>query len=57
MISRVHTLQSRANLQQIKAVVAIDGAVIIIADPCFGKTFTLVERIVHRITNKGAVAE
>jgi DNA helicase-2/ATP-dependent DNA helicase PcrA len=50
-------LQSKANPQQLEAILATDGPVLIIAGPGSGKTFTLVERIVHLITQKGAAPE
>ncbi|CAL62335.1 putative DNA helicase II [Herminiimonas arsenicoxydans] len=50
-------LQSKANAQQIEAILATDGPVLIIAGPGSGKTFTLVERIVYLITNKGIAPE
>jgi DNA helicase-2/ATP-dependent DNA helicase PcrA len=51
------TLQSKANPQQLEAILATDGPVLIIAGPGSGKTFTLVERIVHLITTKGVPPE
>jgi type II secretory ATPase GspE/PulE/Tfp pilus assembly ATPase PilB-like protein len=41
-------LESKANPQQLQAILATDGPVLIIAGPGSGKTFTLVERIVYR---------
>lgn len=49
--------QSKANPQQLDAVLATDGPVLIIAGPGSGKTFTLVERIVYLITQKGVAPE
>jgi len=43
--------------QQLEAILATDGPVLIIAGPGSGKTFTLVERIVYLITQKGVVPE
>jgi superfamily I DNA/RNA helicase len=40
-------LASAANPQQLKAIVATDGPVLIIAGPGSGKIFALVERIVY----------
>ncbi|QSP93795.1 ATP-dependent helicase [Marinobacter salinisoli] len=50
-------LQSKANPEQLKAILATDGPVLIIAGPGSGKTFTLVERIVYLITEKGVEPE
>ena len=50
-------LQSNANPQQLEAILATDGPVLIIAGPGSGKTFTLVERIVYLITHKGVAPE
>jgi len=50
-------LQSRANPQQLEAILTTDGPVLIIAGPGSGKTFTLVERIVYLITQKGVAPE
>ena len=50
-------LQSKANPQQLEAILATDGPVLIIAGPGSGKTFTLVERIVYLITHKGVTPE
>ncbi|WP_197346524.1 ATP-dependent helicase [Ralstonia pseudosolanacearum] len=57
MIPSAAALQSKANLQQLEAILATDGPVLIIAGPGSGKTFTLVERIVYLITNKGVAPE
>lgn len=51
------SIQSKANPQQLEAILATDGPVLIIAGPGSGKTFTLVERIVYLITHKGVVPE
>lgn len=50
-------LQSRANPQQHEAILATEGPVLIIAGPGSGKTFTLVERIVYLITQKGVAPD
>ena len=57
MTSSVTALQSKANPQQLKAILATDGPVLIIAGPGSGKTFTLVERIVYLITHTGVAPE
>ena len=49
--------QSKANPQQLEAILATEGPVLIIAGPGSGKTFTLVERIVYLITSKGVAPE
>lgn len=46
-----------ANRQQHEAIEATDGPLLIIAGPGSGKTFTLVERVVYLITQKGATPE
>ena len=51
------TLQSNANPQQLEAILATDGPVLIIAGPGFWKTFTLVKRIVYLIKHKGVAPE
>jgi len=51
------SLSSNANPQQIEAIKATQGPVLIIAGPGSGKTFTLVERIVFLIKNEGATPE
>ena len=50
-------LKTKANPQQLEAILATDGPVLIIAGPGSGKTFTLVERIVYLITRKGVAPE
>ena len=55
--SSLASLHSKANPQQLEAILATDGPVLIIAGPGSGKTFTLVERIVHLITQKGVAPE
>lgn len=57
MTNNAVTLQSKANEQQLEAIFATDGPVLIIAGPGSGKTFTLVERIVYLITQKGVAPE
>ena len=57
MTSSAVALQSKANPQQLEAILATDGPVLIIAGPGSGKTFTLVERIVYLITHKGVAPE
>jgi DNA helicase-2/ATP-dependent DNA helicase PcrA len=48
---------SRANKEQFEAIQSTDGPLLIIAGPGSGKTFTLVERIVFLITQKGVAPE
>ncbi|WP_440063233.1 ATP-dependent helicase [Pseudomonas syringae] len=57
MTNDASNLQSKANPQQLEAILATDGPVLIIAGPGSGKTFTLVERIVYLITHKGVSPE
>ncbi len=57
MTDSIAALQSKANPQQLDAILATDGPVLIIAGPGSGKTFTLVERIVYLITEKGVAPE
>lgn len=57
MTSTLSALQSKANAQQLGAILATDGPVLIIAGPGSGKTFTLVERIVYLITQKSIPPE
>jgi DNA helicase-2/ATP-dependent DNA helicase PcrA len=51
------SLSSQANPQQLEAIKATQGPVLIIAGPGSGKTFTLVERIVFLIQNEGVAPE
>jgi len=51
------SLESKANPQQLEAILATDGPVLIIAGPGSGKTFTLVERIVYLIKHMGVAPE
>ena len=51
------SLSSNANPQQLAAISATQGPVLIIAGPGSGKTFTLVERIVFLIKNEGVAPE
>jgi len=55
--SAAPALKTKANPQQIEAILATDGPVLIIAGPGSGKTFTLVERIVYLITQGGIAPE
>ena len=57
MTSSAIALQSKANPQQLEAIQTTGGPVLIIAGPGSGKTFTLVERIVYLITQKGVAPE
>lgn len=57
MTSSGVVLQSKANPQQLEAILTSEGPVLIIAGPGSGKTFTLVERIVYLITQKGVAPE
>lgn len=50
-------LRSKANPQQLEAILETEGPVLIIAGPGSGKTFTLVERIVYLISHKGVAPE
>ena len=50
-------LQSNTNPQQLEAILATEGPVLIIAGASSGKTFTLVERIVYLITHKDVAPE
>lgn len=46
-----------ANLAQLEAIETTEGPLLIIAGPGSGKTFTLVERIVHLITERNVTPE
>jgi DNA helicase II / ATP-dependent DNA helicase PcrA len=48
---------STANPDQLRAIDATEGPLLIIAGPGSGKTFTLVERIVKLVTEKGVAPE
>ena len=48
---------SGANPQQIEAITTIDGPVLITAGPGTGKTYTLVQRIIYLIEEKGLLPE
>ena len=48
---------STANPAQWEAITTTEGPLLIIAGPGSGKTFTLVERLVHLITHKGVAPE
>jgi len=48
---------SGANPQQLEAITTIDGPVLITAGPGTGKTYTLVQRIVYLIEEKGVLPE
>lgn len=48
---------SKANTRQLEAIQTTEGPLLIIAGPGSGKTFTLVERIVYLITQKGVTPE
>ncbi len=48
---------SAANTQQLQAITTVEGPLLIIAGPGSGKTFTLVERIVFLLTEKGVTPE
>src|SRR5260370_4745872 len=46
-----------ANPQQLEAITTTEGPLLIIAGPGSGKTFTLVERVVYLLTEKGIAPE
>lgn len=49
--------ETKANAEQLEAIRQTDGPLLIIAGPGSGKTFTLVERIVYLITQRGVRPE
>ena len=53
----ISTFSSQANQEQLQAIQTTEGALLIIAGPGSGKTFTLVERIVYLITQKDVTPE
>ena len=54
----VHAIHAQtANPEQLDAITTTDGPLLIIAGPGSGKTFTLVERVVHLITTRGVTPE
>jgi DNA helicase II / ATP-dependent DNA helicase PcrA len=55
--STVTVLETPANPQQVEAIQATDGPMLIIAGPGSGKTFTIVERVIHLITTKNIPPE
>lgn len=56
-IPRANPAERVANAAQRSAITATDGPLLIIAGPGSGKTFTLVERVIHLIQNKGVQPE
>jgi DNA helicase II / ATP-dependent DNA helicase PcrA len=56
-MSNVAGVASTANAEQQQAIHTTEGPLLIIAGPGSGKTFTLVERIVHLITSKAVPPE
>jgi ATP-dependent DNA helicase UvrD/PcrA len=56
-ISVKQQFTTQANKHQLKAIQSTEGPLLIIAGPGSGKTFTLVERIVYLIIEKGAEPE
>src|SRR5258708_1333311 len=46
-----------ANSKQLEAITTIEGPLLIIAGPGSGKTFTLVERVIYLLTEKGIAPE
>lgn len=53
----VNSFNSSANSDQLQAIQTTEGALLIIAGPGSGKTFTLVERIVYLITHQNVTPE
>ena len=56
-MTRKSLSNTSVNPNQLEAIEAVDGPVLIIAGPGSGKTFTLVERIVHLIIEKKIAPE
>jgi len=56
-MTRKSLSNTSVNPNQLEAIEAVDGPVLIIAGPGSGKTFTLVERIVHLIIEKKVAPE
>ncbi len=56
-MTRKSLSDTSVNPNQLEAIEAVDGPVLIIAGPGSGKTFTLVERIVHLIIEKKVAPE
>ncbi len=52
MNTNVNQIASKANPSQMEAILHDEGPILIIAGPGSGKTFTLVERIIHLIIEK-----
>ena len=52
-----NSFETEANPDQLRAIQTTEGPVLIIAGPGSGKTFTLVERIVFLIREKGVTPE
>jgi len=50
-------ISSRASDAQRKAILHVDGPLLIIAGPGSGKTFTLVERVVYLVVEKKVPTE
>jgi DNA helicase-2/ATP-dependent DNA helicase PcrA len=57
VLTALPTFGSSANPDQLRAIQATDGPLLIIAGPGSGKTFTLVERVVYLIQEKGVKPE
>ena len=57
LIKNQRSFVTKANKNQLEAITTTEGPLLIIAGPGSGKTFTLVERIVYLITEKGAEPE
>jgi len=50
-------MQGHANAAQQRAIITVDGPLLMIAGPGSGKTFTLVERVVHLIQHRNVSPE